>query len=210
MVTIDAMGCQKKIAAEIRLQKADYLLGVKENQPKLLAAIEAYTFRALENHFEGIDHDLFVHEERSHGRDESRACYVFANVKEMGLPGGWKDLKSVVMVVSERCEKGKSVSEIRYSISSRKASAKTMLKYTRAHWGIENHLHWLLDIRFDDDDSRLREGHGPQNAALVKRMALSILKNAEVGKEKWMSGKRQLAALDPNIMESILTQFLAI
>ena len=128
----------------------------------------------------------------------------------MGLPSGWKDLKSVVMVVSERCVKGKSASEIRYTISSRKASAKTMLKYTRNHWGIENGLHWQLDINFDDDDSRLSEGHGPENAALLKRIAVSILKNVQVGNEKWMSGKRQMAALDPNILESILSQFLAI
>jgi predicted transposase YbfD/YdcC len=210
MVTIDAMGCQKKIAAEIRLQQADYLLGVKGNQPKLLAAMESYTLRALEQNYVGIEHDRFEQQARSHGRDESRTCYVFRDVVGMELPPGWKDLKSVVMVVSERGEKGKSVSEIRYYISSRKASAKQMLKYTRDHWEIENGLHWQLDITFDDDDSRLREGHGPENAALVKRIALSILKNAQVGKEKWMSGKRQLAALDPKIMESILSQFLAI
>ena len=210
MVTIDAMGCQKKIAAEIRQQQADYLLGVKGNQPKRLAAIEGDTLRALENGDAEIDHDRFEQQGRSHGRDESRTCYVFGDVKAMDLPRGWKDLKSVVMVVSERGEKGKSVSEIRYYISSRKASAKQMLKYTRDHWGIENGLHWQLDITFADDDSRLRKGHGPENAALVKRIALSILKNVQVGKEKWMSGKRQLAALDPKIMESILTQFLAI
>jgi predicted transposase YbfD/YdcC len=196
------MGCQKRIAAQIRRQKADYLLGVKGNQPKLLAAIEAYTLSALEGGYEGIDHTAFGREERSHGRDESRTCYVFGDMKAMGLPSGWKDLKSVVMVVSERAEKGKSVSEVRYYISSRKASAKAMLNFTRSHWEVENGLHWQLDITFEDDDSRLREGHGPENVALVKRIALSILKNAQVGREKWMSGKRQLAALDPKIMES--------
>jgi predicted transposase YbfD/YdcC len=210
IVTIDAMGCQQEIAAPIREQKADSLLGVKGNQPKRLAAIETYTRSALESGYADIEHLVYGHEARSHGRDESRTGYVFGEVKAMGLPPGWKDRKSVVMVVTERGEKGRSVSEIRDDISSRKASAKTMLNDTRSHWKVENNLHWTFDIRFDDDDSRLREGHGPQNAARVKRIAISILKNAEVGKEKWVSGKRPLAALDPKIRESILSQFLAI
>jgi len=210
VVTIDAMGCQTEIAAQIRGQKADYLLGVKGNQPKLLAAIESYTLSALENDYEGIVHDFFETSERSHGRDETRSCYVFPVVPEMEIPAVWKDLKSVVMVVSERCEDGKSVSEVRYYISSRAASAKMLLRYIRNHWRIENGLHWQLDITFADDDSRLREGHGPENAALLKRMAVSVLKNVQVGKEKWMSGKRQIAALDPEVLESILRQFLAI
>lgn len=209
MVTIDAMGCQTEIAAQIREQKADYLLGVKNNQPKLLRAIETYTENALEENYNGVEYDLHETFERSHGRDESRSCYVFPVCEEMGLPTVWKGLKSVVMVVSERCVNEKSQSEVRYYISSRKASAKEMLSYTRNHWKVENHLHWQLDITFADDDSRLREGHGPQNAALLKRIALSILKNAKVGKEKWMSGKRQIAALDSKVHESILTQFLA-
>jgi predicted transposase YbfD/YdcC len=210
MVTIDAMGCQKKIATPIRSQRADYLLGVKGNQPKLLAAIEQYTLAALERNDEGIDHDWFPHQERSHGRDETRTCDVFREVKGRGLPRGWKDRKSVVMVVSERGEKGKSVSEIRYAISSREASAQSMLKCSRDHWRIENGLHGQLDITFADDDSRLREGHGPENAALLKRIVVSMLNNAQVGNEKWMSGKRQMAALDPKIMESVLSQFLSL
>jgi predicted transposase YbfD/YdcC len=208
MVTIDAMGCQTEIAAQIRKQKADYLLGVKGNQPTLLKEIQNYTLSALEKNYEGIEHDFYETSERSHGRDETRACYVFPVSEEMNLPTGWKDLKSVVMIVSERCVKEKSESEVRYYISSRLASAKVMLAFTRNHWKVENHLHWQLDITFGDDDSRLREGHGPQNAALLKRIAASVLKNATVGKEKWMSGKRQFAALDSTIHESIITQFL--
>jgi len=135
---------------------------------------------------------------------------VFPVTDAMGLPGGWKDLKSVVMVVSERSENGKSASEVRHYISSRTASAKRMSTYVRGHWKVENQLHWQLDSTFADDDSQLREGHGPENAALLKRMAVSVLRNAQVGKEKWISGKRQIAALDPVVLESIITQFLAI
>ena len=210
IVTINAMGCRTEIASQIRSQGADYLLGVKGNQPTLLAAIEADTRTALGQSYEGISHDFFETSERSHGRDETRSCYVFPVVPEMEIPAVWKDLKSVVMVVSERCEDGKSVSEVRYYISSRAASAKMLSKYIRDHWKIENGLHWQLDITFADDDSRLREGHGPENAALLKRMAVSVLKNVQVGKEKWMSGKRQIAALDPGVLESILLQFLAV
>ena len=210
IATIDAMGCQTDIASRIRSRGADYLLGVKGNQPTLLAAIETYTLAALEQCYEGVGHDFFETSERSHGRDETRSCYVFPVVEAMAIPDGWKDLKSVVMVVSERCEKGKSMSEVRHYISSRAASAKMMLEYARGHWKVENQLHWQLDITFADDDSSLREGHGPENAALLKRMAVSILRNAQVGKEKWMSGKRQIAALDPQVLESIIAQFLAI
>lgn len=209
MVTIDAMGCQTEIAHQIREQSADYLLGVKGNQPKLLAAIETYTMTALELSYEGIEHDYAESTERSHGRDETRSCYVFP-ASNLELPSGWRDLKSVVMIVSERCEDDASVSEVRYYISSRVASAKVMLAFTRNHWKVENHLHWQLDITFGDDDSRLREGHGPANAALLKRIAVSVLKNAVVSKEKWMSGKRQFAALDPKVHESIILQFLEI
>jgi predicted transposase YbfD/YdcC len=207
LVSSDAMGCQTEIAHQIREQKADYLLAVKGNQPKLLAAIETYTSSALEKNYDGVNHDFYETNERSHGRDETRSCYVFP-ASDVGVPEGWRDLKSVVMVVSERGEKDESVSEVRYYISSREASAKALLEGTRNHWKVENHLHWQLDITFGDDDSRLQEGHGPANAAWVKRIAASMLKNATVGKEKWMSGKRQFAALDPNILESIIQQFL--
>jgi predicted transposase YbfD/YdcC len=209
MVTIDPMGCQKEIAHQIREQKADYLLGVKGNQPKLLTAIETYTLSALEKNYEGVKHDFYETSERSHGRDETRSCYVFP-ATEMDLPEGWRDLQSVVMIVSERCENEKSTSEVRYYICSRDSSAKSLQEFVRNHWKVENHLHWQLDITFGDDDSMLREGHGPANAALLKRIAASVLKNAKVGKEKWMSGKRQFAALDPKIHESIILQFLGI
>jgi predicted transposase YbfD/YdcC len=208
LVTIDAMGCQKTIAAQIRQQDADYLLGVKGNQPKLLSAIDTYVLAAFASGLKDVSHSMYQQVDDTHGRSVERTCYVFDDLAAMSLPTGWRDLKSVVMVVCDRTASGKREREVRYYISSRRASAQAFLEATRCHWEIENGLHWVLDVQFEDDDSRLREGNGPENAALLKRIAISILKNVTVGKEKWVSGKRQLAGLDSQIMESIIQQFL--
>jgi predicted transposase YbfD/YdcC len=210
VVTIDAIGCQKEIAATVVEQGADFVLAVKENQPKLHAAIHAYAMMAMECDYEGIDCDRYSKTEKSHGREETRTCYVFRDTEAIGISAEWRDVKTVIVVVSDRTVKGKSSSEVRYYISSRVASAEEMYQYVRKHWRIENNLHWQLDISYREDDSMLREGHGPENAALLKRITLSILKNATVGKEKWISGKRQYASWDLNIMNSIIQQFLGI
>lgn len=210
VVTIDALGCQTKIVAAIREQGADYVLAVKDNPPKLHAAIVSFTDAAEANQYDGMDCDGYTKSERSHGRDETRTCYVFRDIAMMGLAKSWRDVKAVIKVVSNRVVEGNESQEVRYYISSRTASAEEMNRHIRSHWCIGNNLHWQLDVTYREDQSMLREGHGPENAALLKKITLSILKNATVGKEKWISGKRQFAGWDLDVMNSILRQFLEI
>jgi predicted transposase YbfD/YdcC len=208
LVTIDAMGCQTKIADQVRDGKADYLLAVKENQPTLYGDIHQFVTDALANEYEGIEHSFWEAEERSHGRDEFRACYVFTAQDVVQDLTPWRDLKSVVMIVSSRVVNNQATDEVRYYISSRKASAKAFAANIRNHWGIENGLHWILDVCFGDDASRVRSGHGPENFALLRRLALSVLKQQ---KDKHsIRGRRLVAGWDNSYLEQLLRDFLRI
>lgn len=204
LVSIDAMGCQKEIAHEIVEAKGDYLLAVKENQPRLFEDIERLADEALEKEFVGLSTDLL--EEKGHGRKEMRFCYVIENVESIRDRDLWPELQSVVCVVSHREVGDKQGDEVRYYISSRKASAKQFQKAVRSHWSIENPCHWVLDVAFREDDHRLREGHAPANLSLVRKMALAMLKkaNAKCG----IKNKRLRAAWDHDFLEHILRDFL--
>lgn len=208
LVTIDAMGCQTKIAQEVRESGADYLLAVKENQPTLYGDIHQFVTDALAREYTGIGHDLWQDQERSHGRDEFRACYVFDAADVVRDREPWPDLASVVMILSERVVNGTATSELRYYISSRRAGAEAFARSVRNHWGIENGLHWILDVCFGDDASRVRTGHGPENFALLRRLALAVLKQA--GGKDSIRGKRLIAGWDNAYLEHILLGFLRI
>jgi predicted transposase YbfD/YdcC len=203
LVTIDAMGCQTKIAEQVRAGGADYLLAVKENQPTLYGDIHRFVTDALANEYAGIEHSFWQAEERSHGRDEFRACYVF-NAQDVAQDlAPWRDLKSVVMIVSERVGNGQAASEVRYYISSRKASAKAFAASVRNHWGIENGLHWVMDMVFRDDECRIRKYNAPANFAAVKHMASNILRKAP-GKDS-LRVKRKMAGWDDDFLASLVT-----
>jgi predicted transposase YbfD/YdcC len=203
LVTIDAMGCQKEIAEQIVEQGGDYVLAVKENQPKLYAEIEQLDEAARANDYAGVSNCCV--EETSHGRQELRACWVLTDLGELGEGAKWPDLKSVIVVVRDRTVGDKNVCEKHYYISSRKLSAKKFLPVVRGHWGIENSLHWVLDVVFDEDRSRVRKDHGPENFALLRRMALSVIK-AEESKGS-IRGKRQTAGWNNDFLEKILLDF---
>lgn len=207
-VTIDAMGCQKEIARAIRRRKAHYLLAVKENQPKLHADIEAHFQRHFETGFAEVETTFCESTEKSRGRVEYRSCRVFANLDFLSTKGDWKDVESVVVVVTDRREKGRSTSEIRYYICSRRAPAAVLAEAVRDHWGIENNLHWHLDVTFGDDDSRVREGNGAENFARLRRLALSIVANAS-GRES-LAKKRLAACASDERRELMIREFLAI
>jgi predicted transposase YbfD/YdcC len=211
LVTIDAMGCQTKIAEEIRGRKADYMLAVKENQPTLFEDIHQFALAALEKEYEGVSHDYFESSERSHGRNEYRACYVFSASDVVKDLTPWKDLKSVVMIVSEREVKGEASSEVRYYISSRKTSAKEFASMARRHWGIENGLHWTLDVTMGEDASRVRKGNGAKNFALLRRLAVSVLKKSPCTRAgQSVRSKCLVAGWDPQFLERLLEEFLQI
>lgn len=204
LVSIDAAGCQKEIAAQVIGAKGDYLLAVKENQPRLYEDIDRLAMAALETDYAGLSRHTV--EEKGHGREEMRFCFVLTELASIRDRGLWANLKSVVCVVTCRTSNAKDSHETRYYISSRTASAKTFLQATRTHWSIENNCHWVLDVAFREDDHRLREGHGPENMALVRKMALAMLKKAKA--KCGVKNKRLKAGWDTAFLEHVLRDYL--
>jgi predicted transposase YbfD/YdcC len=204
LVSIDAIGCQKGIAAQIVDQKGDYLLAVKGNQPRLFEDLQRLADAALERGYEGLSTNL--QEGTAHGRQEMRFCFVIADLESVRDRALWPRLRSMVGIVSSRVVGGKASDEVRYYISSRKASAKVFQRGVRTHWSIENSCHWVLDVAFREDDHRLREGHAPENMSLVRKMALAMLKkaNANMG----IKNKRLRAGWDEAFLEHTLRDFL--
>jgi predicted transposase YbfD/YdcC len=174
LVTIDAAGCQVEIARQIRAQGGDYLLAVKGNQPGLHEAVQEVIGRLVEADFEGVAHDTHALVEDGHGRHEER--YVTVVYDPEGLPEGWSDVKAVVVVGREREVGGHNASTAHYYVSSRKATARRMGQWVRGHWGVENGLHWVLDVVFREDESRARGGGA--NLGMLRRVATSLLKRA--------------------------------
>jgi len=203
LVTIDAAGCQLEIAKQIRQQGGDYLLAVKGNQPTLEAAVQAVFDRACGADFAGVRYDMHATVESGHGRDEER--YVTVIYEPEGLPDEWPDVAAVVLVGRERKVDGKNASTSHYYLTSRRAKARRLGAAIRGHWGIENGLHWVLDVAFGEDANRTRAGHAGSNLGLVRRLALSLLRqDASKGSIK---AKRLSAALDDNYLLQVLQGF---
>jgi predicted transposase YbfD/YdcC len=181
IVTIDAMGCQRAIVDDILQAKADYILAVKNNQQELYQSIED-TFR-----FQGVAERVFSHEiDFGHGRIENRTCYISTNLENIDSEK-WHGVKSLVKIVSERYNKTTHHQEVpstRLYISSLEADATTFNTLIRQHWGIENKLHWLLDVTMGEDASRKRAKNSPQNFSVVFKAALSMLKKYQPPKGK--------------------------
>lgn len=207
IVTIDAMGCQKEIARKIRERGGHYALAVKDNQERLLADIQACFQTELEKP-EGqgnySSHSTVV---IGHGRIERRHYYTIDRPKGIRDEALWKDLRTITMTISERQVKGEEPKgEIRYYLGSKEGSARTYARYIRGHWGIENSLHWVLDMVFDEDRSRIRKGHGQENLAQLRRLAVSILKNYE-SKYDSIRTKQLKAMFDNQVLENMLLAF---
>ena len=177
IVTIDAMGCQKEIATDIVQGGGDYVLAVKDNQPKLHAALHEHFLYLHETDFAEGNCRRRVTHDQAHGRDEERTYYQSPLPASLGdLAGEWTGLASVGQVISHTERDGQQVSEVRYYISSLAPQVKCFAGAVRGHWGIENSLHWVLDVTFREDECRIRKDHGPENFALLRRFALSLLK----------------------------------
>lgn len=202
LVTIDAMGCQKAIARKIKEQGADYILTVKENQEYLLEDIQASLARAFDTNFAGVEHDTYEARERGHGRDEYRCYTVLHDLAGLRPADDWAGLTTIGMCYSERTVQGATSEEVRYFIGSKKASAKAYGKALRNHRGIENSLHWHLDVTFGGDDNRVTRRNAAENLALLRRLTLSLLQ-AHPAKLS-IAKKRFAAALDPAFLEEIL------
>lgn len=203
LVSIDAMGCQTAIAAKIVAGGGDYILTVKDNQPGLLADIQTCFERALDVDLAGWDHDTYETKQRGHGRDEYRQYTVLHNPAGIRQQADWAGLTTIGMCYSERTVAGKTTGEARYFIGSKKASARYYGRGLRNHWGIENSLHWQLDVNFHEDRNRVTRRSAAENLALLRRLSLSLLQ-AHPAKLS-IAKKRFAAALDPDFLEEILS-----
>jgi predicted transposase YbfD/YdcC len=200
IVTIDAAGCQVENARIIRQQKGHYLLAVKDNQPTLRAAVEAVLDRACEADFVGVRSDGHEAVEDGHGRHEER--YVTVILDPVGLPPDWPDAAAVVLVNREREVGGERTCTSHYYLTSYAGTAAEMAGFVRGHWDIENGLHWVLDVVFREDRSRVRQGNAGSNLAMIRRVAVSLLRRAP-GKGSSVT-KRLKAGWDENYLLQVL------
>lgn len=199
LVSLDAAGCQIDNAAVIRNAGGHYLLAVKDNQPTLHAAVAGLFEDAVAVEFAGVDHDQQVSEGVGHGRAEERCVTVLYH--PVGLPDDWADVDAVVQVLRERVVNGVRTSAAHYYVSSHPGSAEAMGEAVRGHWGIEA-MHWVLDVVYREDDSRVRAGHAGANLAMVRKVAVSLTRRAP-GK---VSGKtkRRMAGWDDDFLLQVL------
>ena len=206
IVTIDAMGCQKEIAQGILDREADYLLAVKENQGRLYGDIRDLFEGAEEAGFDGVPHDYATTLNKGHGRIERRECWVISDpvcLEYLSTGKEWPGLGSVVKVVGRReTEKG-NTAHARYYISSLEVPAGQFLSASRAHWSIENSLHWSLDVTFREDQSRMRKDHSPQNMATLRQIAHNQLKR-ETSLKVGIQGKRLQAGWRDDYLLKVL------
>ncbi len=202
IVTYDAMGCQKEIAQAIRDEGADYLLAVKDNQPRLFEDVMASFVDAFEGE-RGESYRLLTTNDKGHGREERREYVVVGDLSKIRDRHLWPDLHSLAMVCSERTLDGKTATETRYYISSCTGSVRQIAGAIRGHWGIENSLHWSLDVTFGEDAHCLRKDHGPENMAMLRRAALSLVKQERVEKGS-LRRKRLRAGWNNAYLERLL------
>lgn len=199
-VTIDAMGCQKAIARQVRAQGADYVLAVKGNQKNLAKAIQCQLGRGHSN----LARSKLSTREKNHGRTEQRTYTAMA--ASSAVSRHWPDAQSIVRVCRESTAQGKKTKEVRDFISSLPPQVEQLAARIRGHWGIENRLHWSLDVTFNEDQSRIRQGHAAENAALLRRLALSILKQ-DTRYSNSLRCKRLRAGWETSALEHFLAIF---
>jgi predicted transposase YbfD/YdcC len=207
VVTIDAIGCQKELARQIVAKDADYVLAVKQNQPLLHKKVKALLDEAILENFAGVPHDFAQSVEGDHGRIETRRLWMTDQVQHLPqqLLDEWPALLSLAVVESIRQVNGQCSRERRYFISSLSVlDATTMARYVRGHWGVENNLHWQLDVSFNEDQCRVRTNHAAENFSRLRRMALNLLqsdKSLKVG----IKAKRKKAGWHEPYLLKLLT-----
>lgn len=206
IVTIDALGCNLHIAQLLREAKADYLLQIKENQPTLLAGVKSLFDEAILEQFKDFRHATATTVDGDHGRIETRRVDVLWDIKHLGpMAKEWPGLKSVVRVESTREVGTNKSQEHHYYLSTLhgRYKAETFLKHIRGHWGIENQLHWQLDVSFSEDDRRIRKGHGAENFSRLCRIALTLLKQ-ETTHKTGIAIKRQSCGWDNDYLLKVV------
>jgi len=207
IVTIDAMGCQKEIAADIVDQGADYVLALKENHGNLYDDVELLFDDLEESQFSAYEYDYERTVSKGHGRIEIRQCWTISDPDVLRFLRGaqeWEKLTSVVRVQAERRTTQKTTIEDRYYLSCLAGDAQKLLDVTRTHWGIENSLHWVLDIAFREDECRVRKGYAAQNLATLRHIAVNLLKQEKTAKVGTKS-KRLRAGWDEDYLLKVLS-----
>lgn len=204
IVTIDAMGCQKEIVKLIAEQDADYVITLKKNQGSLYKNVEKLFKEAIRTDFQGFEHSTYHTREQVHGREEIRHYLMLTNVQERVDPTNkWSKLKSIGLVESVRTVEGKTTVETRYYISSLSNDAKLFGQSVRSHWGVENSLHWVLDVALREDDCRIRKDNAPENFAVMRRLAVNLLGH-EKSHKRGVKNKQFLAAMDNDYLTKVL------
>ena len=205
IVTLDALHCQTQTVEKILEKKADYVLPVKENQPRLLEALQGLFDDPEEMRW--VECDFFRTVSKGHGRIETRECWTTSDpeyLKYIATLADWRGLQSIAMVQAVRQIGEQTTTSRRYFISSLETNAELMLRAVRTHWGIENTVHWVLDITFREDDSRIRRGYGAENFAVLRHIVLNLLKRENSAKRS-LRAKRKKAAWDDDYLLKVLT-----
>jgi predicted transposase YbfD/YdcC len=205
IVTLDAIHCQTDTVEQIIEKQADYVLPVKENQPRLLDSLQLLFDDPEEMRWVKCDHHRTV--DKGHGRIEIRECWTTSDpeyLRHIATLAEWQGLRSIAMVQAERRLGEETTTTRRYFISSLESDAKQLLHAVRTHWGIENKVHWVLDIAFREDDCRIRKGNGAENFAVLRHIALNLLRREKTAKRS-LKGKRMKAAWDKDYLLKVLT-----
>jgi predicted transposase YbfD/YdcC len=203
IITIDAMGTQKAIAAQIVDQGADYVLALKGNQGAMHEAVIEHIDQLVENDFAGVDVRQHTTTETAHGREETR-CYTHLPVpRDLPNKDQWKKLTSIGVAITACVRNGKETIEKRYYLSSLPVGVKRFARAVRGHWGIENSCHWSLDMMFREDESRIRDPHVRENFAWLNRFLLSLLKQHP--SKNTVIGRRRDCTWNDNFLLELLT-----
>lgn len=207
IVTLDAMGCQKKTVNQIISQEADYLICLKQNQGSLYTAVDKLFQDVLSHGQQGYEYSTYSVDNLERGRTENRHYQVLNNISKLvDTEQEWSNLNSVVQVSYLRqLPSGKTSLEIRYFITSLSHNAEKLADYIRGHWSIENQLHWVLDVGFHEDDSRIRKDNAPENLAIIRHIALNLLKQDKSSKSS-IKGRRKKAGWDNSYLRELLLQ----
>lgn len=202
IVTADAMNCQKAIAQLITEKEGDYVLALKANHGNLFKEVDQFFLNEEQNGFQNPSIRYYETKEKGHGRIEVRRYWVTDQINEFEQTSGWKNLRLIGMVESRRTVKGKTTIERRLFISSLEKDVQLFAKAVRQHWGIENSVHWVLDINFREDESRIRTGHAPENMAVLRHIAVNLLRNDET--PLGIKNKRLKAGRNRDYLEQVL------
>jgi predicted transposase YbfD/YdcC len=203
LVTIDAMGCQTEIVRQIVDADADYCVSVKGNQPTLFQGLVDFFNEHLEDDFARTPVRRYQTAEKGHGREELRYYFLCPVPENLPDHSRWAGLKAIGMTISNTQREGRDCNEVRYYILSKYVAGRRFAEAVRGHWGIENRLHWQLDVTFQEDQCRIRQGHADANFSILRRTALSMLKNEHTLKVG-IKNKRLAAGWDESYLEKVL------